>query len=120
MTKTAALVESLNTAFSSQIQTLIVAHDEVTLECNVADLKPLLTQLRDNVPFLFDELIDVCAVDYLHYGQYDWETDPATELGFSRGVEAREERATIWDKPRFAVVYHLLSTHNNHRLRVKV
>ena len=120
MTKTAVLVENLMTEFSALIQTLTVAYNEVTLECGVADLKRLMVQLRDSPVFLFDELMDVCAVDYLHYGQYDWETEPSTEFGFSRAVEAREERAVIWDKPRFAVVYHLLSTHKNHRLRVKV
>ncbi len=48
-------------------------------------------------------------MDYLLYGTYDWETDSATEKGFSRGVEAQEAKAFATNKPRFAVVYHLLS-----------
>ena len=59
-------------------------------------------------------------VDYLHYGEYDWETETATDKGFSRAVESQESRAFILDKPRFAVVYHLLSISKNHRLRLKV
>jgi NADH-quinone oxidoreductase subunit C len=76
--------------------------------------------LRDNKPFCFDQLIDLCGVDYLYYGDYDWKTESATENGFSRGVERQETRAWDMDKPRFAVVYHLLSTSKNQRLRVKV
>lgn len=120
MTKTETLIERLNTEVADYIQTLVVAHNEVTIDCTVANLKPLLLQLRDHSGFGFDQLIDICAVDYLYYGQYDWETEPATERGFSRAVEARESTATVWDKPRFAVVYHLLSTQKNHRIRVKV
>lgn len=120
MTKIETLVDQLNQEFADRMQSLTIAHDEVTMECPVTDILRLLRSLRDHAAFLFDQLIDVCAVDYLYYGQYDWETEPATERGFSRAVEAREETAFHWSKPRFAVVYHLLSTQKNHRLRVKV
>lgn len=120
MTKAETLVTQLNKEVSEYILTLTFANDEVTIDCSVVDLISLLLQLRDNPAFLCDQLIDVCAVDYLHYGQYDWETEPATELGFSRAVEVGESKACVWDKPRFAVVYHLLSTVKNHRIRVKV
>ncbi len=95
-------------------------HHEVTLECSVEHIKSVLMTLRQVPAFFFDELIDLCAVDYLTFGVYDWETEVATERGFSRGVEAQESRAYVMDKPRFAVVYHLLSTVLNHRIRVKV
>lgn len=119
MTKIESLVEYLNTEFALSIQTLDVSRQEITVECAVPDLKPLLQQLRDNPFFSFDQLIDICAVDYLYYGASDWETDPATERGFSRAVERQESRTFDWTKPRFAVVYHLLSTVKNHRIRVK-
>ena len=32
--------------------------------------------------FDFDQLIDLCGVDYLLYGEYDWETESATEPVF--------------------------------------
>jgi NADH-quinone oxidoreductase subunit C len=120
MTKNDYLVEQLKSELSSYISTLTVAHDEVTIEADVSNLKAAMLELRDIDAFCFDQLIDLCAVDYLLYGQYDWETDTATEKGFSRGVERQEVKACTLDKPRFAVVYHLLSTKNNHRLRVKV
>lgn len=118
MTKIESLVEQLNSEFSSIIQTLTVAHQEISIECAVTNLKSMLQQLRDNTSFSFNQLIDVCAVDYLYYGEYDWETMPATEKGFSRAVERQESQAVKWTKPRFAVVYHLLSTVKNQRLRV--
>lgn len=120
MTKIDSLVDQLKTEFAADIQTLTVLCNEVTLEITVPVLKSIMLQLRDNHEYLFDQLIDVCAVDYLYYGQYDWETDAATERGFSRAVERQESTACAWNKPRFAVVYHLLSTKKNHRLRVKV
>jgi len=93
---------------------------EVTLETDVAQLKSVLHQLREHVDFSFEMLIDLCAVDYLTYGQSEWETQSTTEHGFSRGV-VRDENLTNGTsmKSRFAVVYHLLSIKHNQRLRVK-
>ena len=120
MTKHDNLVERLHDESMQSLASVSIAHDEVTVECDLASLKSVLYQLRDMPLFAFDELIDLCVVDYLLYGVYDWETHLATENGFSRGVERQETRACAWDKPRFAVVYHLLSTQHNHRLRLKV
>lgn len=120
MTKLTKLAEKLTTEFKGLFSSLSLANEELTLECTVKALKAILNQLRVHELFLFDQLIDLCAVDYLLYGEYDWETDSATESGFSRGVERQEARAYALTKPRFAVVYHLLSTQKNHRIRVKV
>lgn len=120
MTKNNLLVEQLNAKLANHITELSSAYGEVTLECTAENLIPIMLELRDHDLFLFDQLIDLCGVDYLNYGVYDWETNSATENGFSRGVERQEPRAYLMDKPRFAVVYHLLSTKKNHRLRVKL
>ncbi len=120
MTKSDYLVKQLNAELAEYIKQITCAHNEVTLECEIHQVKALLHSLRDMDVFFFDQLIDLCGVDYLHYGQFDWKTDSATENGFSRGVEPKKRQASTLDKPRFAVVYHLLSTKHNHRLRVKV
>ena len=72
------------------------------------------------------EEIAGCGVDFLGYGQVEWETTDATRDGFSRGVEGmgpgrfdwkgRPEAAHI--EQRFAVVVHLLSHTHNARLRM--
>lgn len=96
------------------------AFGEINIECSVEHIEKLLNLLKTHQSFAFDMLIDVCAVDYLKFGEYDWETDSATESGFSRGVELQASSCKMKERPRFAVVYHLLSIKNNHRCRVKV
>ncbi len=120
MTKNDYLVEQLKAELTNHIADLSIAYDEVTIECEAKNLKSIMLGLRDLEQFAFDQLIDLCGVDYLRYGEYDWETDSATEHGFSRGVERNESKEYVLDKPRFAVVYHLLSTKKNHRLRVRL
>jgi NADH-quinone oxidoreductase subunit C len=63
--------------------------------------------------------MDVCGVDYLDYGFSEWATEETTLTGFSRGVESEPKRVIPWHKPRFAVVYHLLSVSLNHRIRLR-
>lgn len=120
MTKNEFLVEQLNAELATHICAMNTEYNEVTIECNAQNLIPIMFELRDREVFSFDQLVDLCGVDYLQYGEYDWETESATENGFSRGVERQEAKAYAMDKPRFAVVYHLLSTKKNHRLRVKL
>jgi len=120
MTKHDYLAERLHAELASSLVSVNVECNEITAECEKKAIKAVLLQLRDQAEFAFDQLIDLCVVDYLTYGEYDWETDAATENGFSRGVEDQEFKAYTFNKPRFAVVYHLLSTTKNHRLRLKV
>jgi len=91
---------------------LTLPADELVACCQV---------LRDESTFRFEQLIDVCCMDYLTYGTSEWQTESATSQGFSRAVD-REHAAqpSVWDKPRFAVIYQLLSLHHNHRLRLRV
>ena len=70
-------------------------------------------------------LMDLCGVDYLSYGQDEWDTSSATSTGFSRGVSGGQlgegaVEASYQPVRRFAVVYHFLSITHNHRLRLKV
>ncbi len=50
-------------------------------------------QLRDE--FGFEQLIDLCGVDYLSYGSDEWDTDVSSE-GFSRGVEGKAMGRFVW------------------------
>ncbi len=120
MSEQNTLFEQLKNEFAEQLLSIHSEYGEITIESRPSAIIEVLSQLRDNHHFAFDQLIDICAVDYLYYGEYDWETEQATESGFSRAVEKNEEREFNYDKPRFAVVYHLLSTEKNQRIRVKV
>lgn len=92
--------------------------DCVTIEVAPENLFSVCKTLRDT--FHFEELIDVCGVDYADYGISHWRTLDTTETGFSRGVDEVGQRKTAWSKPRFASVYHLLSISKNERIRIKV
>ncbi len=95
-------------------------HGEVTVEVAPNNLLALARRLRDEDGLHFEQLIDLCGVDYSTYGEMEWETDHASGTGFSRGVEPGTHDPDVeWDKPRFAVVYHLLSLTNNKRLRIR-
>ena len=96
---------------------------ELTFEVRLDELLSVATALRDEEAFYFETLIDLCGVDYLSYGESEWQTQSATDSGFSRGV-TREvvipDPDSAYDPRRFAVVYHLLSIRHNHRLRLRV
>lgn len=122
--KAKALIDSLSNAGLPGISEVTTAYGEVTAVVEAQHLIEVATSLRDT--HNFEQLSDLCAVDYLHYGVDEWETGGS---GFSRGVSAvavgrlsfgDEAPAYDEDKPRFAVVYHLLSLKNNQRLRLKV
>ena len=120
MTKQEQLVHALLATWPESAGCIVQAFHEVTLTCTLDKLVATLTLLREHACFAFDQLIDLCGVDYLTYGECDWETASASSDGFSRGVECQPATTVLDNGPRFAVVYHLLSTTHNHRLRVKV
>ena len=106
--------------FSSWIQNSKIENDELTLEIDPHYLRDICFMLRDKPKYAFTTLIDLCGVDYLHYGRSEWQTQTTTRTGFGRAVKADfSELEEKWTKPRFAVVYHLLSLENNHRLRLR-
>ena len=72
---------------------------ELTVDLSVEALHSTCKKLHSGENFAFDTLIDICGVDYLNY---------------------RKEAGEVWQQPRFAVVYHLLSTTRNQRLRLRV
>jgi len=92
----------------------------VTVELSAKNLLFVCEKLKSEPCFSFDILIDVCGIDYSDYGISHWRTHETTESGFSRGVDEQGEHVIQWSKPRFASVYHLLSTQNNQRVRLKV
>jgi NADH-quinone oxidoreductase subunit C len=68
---------------------------EVTVVVKSADYIQAMQTLRDDPALRFEEMIDLCGVDYSQYGE------------------------GTWDGARYAVVVHLLSLANNWRVRVR-
>lgn len=95
-TKIEILETALRNVLGDQVRSLAVALGEVTVVVGAADYLSVMRVLRDHSDLRFEELIDLCGVDYSTYGD------------------------GIWEGPRFAVVSHLLSIAHNWRLRVRV
>lgn len=113
------LLAELTSHFGEKITDSKIDCDELTIEVNGDDLYNVCYALKEEKKFDFSQCIDLCGVDYLTYGMTQWETEGATESGFSRGVDPDQPREAQWNKPRFGVVYHLLSLSHNSRLRVR-
>lgn len=123
MTDITTLCSQINERCANWIVSTKVALNELTVEVKSENLLEFCRLLRDDVAFDYKLLVDVCGVDYLHYGLDDWETESATGKGFGRGVTVRLQEEPTEFHPRvhrFAVVYHLLSLTKNHRLRLRV
>ncbi len=126
-TPATSLAERLAARFGDTL-TISTQRNEITAELAAADLIAVATALRDEPGFRFTELIDLCGVDYLGYGQTEWDTTDISWTGFSRGVEGQAMGRFDWagrprghDEPRrFASVVHLLSIEHNRRLRLRV
>ncbi len=113
------LVNSLAQSFGEALIDAYVEHGQAVIELKPQHLLAVCRSLKKDAAYSFEQLVDLCGVDYSTYGKADWETESTSSTGFSRGVSKEifdDESAT---KPRFAVVYHLLSLENNQRLRVR-
>jgi NADH-quinone oxidoreductase subunit C len=95
-TKLELLAEQLKLALGEGISNFSVELSEITIECKVDNLLEVCAKLRDHAELKFEQLIDLCGVDYSDYkdGQYEG--------------------------ARYAVVLHLLSVSLNQRVRLKV
>lgn len=115
------LATKIHDRFQGLIQSSAIAADELTIEIAPQHLREICQTLRSEQDFKFELMIDIAGVDYLDYGVSEWETEKATSRGFERGVEkTKKQRVIPWNKPRFAVVYHLLSITHNQRIRLRV
>ena len=114
------LASRLGERFADALTQVITHVGEVTIEVKREHYLAVCKALRDEAPFKFEQLMDVCGVDYIDYGVSEWTTDDATGSGFERGVERSREDRPERVGPRFAAVLHLLSVTNNQRLRVRV
>tara|TARA_R110000868_G_scaffold144960_4_gene364527 strand:- start:47440 stop:48081 length:642 start_codon:yes stop_codon:yes gene_type:complete len=119
MTDLTTLQSQIQQRFNDDVLSSVIALDELTIEVPREKIKNICMALRDEPAYEFEQLVDVCGVDYLEYGSAQWQTESSTSTGFERGVENDIEHDSNWTKPRFAVVYHLLSINKNQRLRIR-
>jgi NADH-quinone oxidoreductase subunit C len=94
-TKLEALAQALGAALGEGAQ-VSTALGEVTVKVKAADYLASMFILRDDPTLRFEQLLDLCGVDYSTHGE------------------------GTWDGLRFAAVSHLLSLTHNWRVRVRV
>jgi len=102
VTRLENLTEGLKLALGDKLSKLSIHVGEITIECKASDLIEVCTTLRDRAELKFEQLMDLCGVDYVQYG-----------------LDADDVEAD-WQGLRFATVYHLLSISLNQRVRLKV
>ena len=95
-TRLETLQAALQAALGEAVGSLRQEHGELTLTVAAADYLRAARLLRDDPTLAFEQLIDLCGVDYSDY------------------------RNRPWEGLRFCVVSHLLSVRHNWRLRLKV
>ena len=106
------LKQKLSKAFGKK--NVSESFNELTLNIESENVLEVCQKLKDE--FQFEILMDLCGIDYLIYGESDWNGN-ASSSGFGRARQA--QKSTNQKDQRFGVVYHLLSVSNNQRLRVK-
>ncbi len=101
----ASRLETLTTVLQASLGDLLVsaaiALGELTVVVKAENLLTVAEKLRDSPELKFEQLIDLCGMDYSAFGRVDGDD-------------------VAWNGQRFAVVYHLLSISYNCRLRVRV
>lgn len=117
MTKPTQMRELLQSKLADMLQSCEIKNKTCVIEVAARDLKAVCLILRDDAALKFECLMDVAGVDYSLYGQSQWDTRTVTSTGFSRGVDREMTMQT--DRPRFAVVYQLLSVSHNHRIMLR-
>ena len=91
--KLEVLSQNLQKHLGEQIRSQQIALGEITIDVDAADYLAVMTALRDEPELRFEQLMDLCGVDYSTYSQ--------------------------WSGKRFAAVSHLVSITHNWRLRVR-
>jgi NADH-quinone oxidoreductase subunit C len=96
MSRLDTLEAALKAVIGERAKALVRDRGELTLTVASVDYPAVALSLRDHAELQFEQLIDLCGVDYSHY------------------------RDQPWEGPRYCIVSHLLSVSNNWRLRLKV
>jgi NADH-quinone oxidoreductase subunit C len=90
------LLAALENVLGDRIVKQVCARGEITITVSAEDYQTTALVLQEDHELAFEQLIDLCGVDYSTY------------------------KDQVWEGPRYCVVLHLLSLRHNWRLRLKV
>jgi len=130
------LTATLRSTLGDRLVSLSTALGEVTVAVRSEHLLAAAEVLRDAPALRFEQLVDLCGVDYAGYGKVAQgpalseddsdvpypETLPAGNQTQPENGHAPQPTSPLEREPgaRFAVVYHLLSVRHNQRVRMRV
>ena len=96
MNRLDTLQAALEAVLGARVKRLVREREEITVTVVAGDYLAATMLLRDHADLSFEQLIDLCGVDYSSY------------------------KDVAWEGSRYCVVSHLLSVSKNWRLRLKV
>jgi NADH-quinone oxidoreductase subunit C len=96
MSRLDTLQAALETVLGDKLKKLVRDRGEISITVAAADYEAVALTLRDHAELHFEQLIDLCGLDYSSY------------------------KDQAWEGARYGVVSHLLSVNQNWRLRLKV
>jgi NADH-quinone oxidoreductase subunit C len=125
--RNAGMARRIRDVLGDRLVSLTEVRRQLIAEIQPTEWVEACRALRDDDELDFDLMMDLCGVDYLGYGDDEWETGEATSTGYSRGIDELGPGRFDWaERPeaeaipnRFAVVVQLLSLKNNRRLRLR-
>ena len=95
MSKLDDLQTALESVLGTTLKKLVRDRGEITIHVSAADYLEAARRLRDDPALQFEQLLDLCGLDYSSY------------------------KDQAWEGPRFCVASHLLSISKNWRVRLK-
>jgi len=96
MTRIETLQAAIQSVLGDKLKSIVSSRGEVTITVSADNYLTAALALRDDPSLQFEQLIDLCGVDYSEY------------------------KDSPWEGPRYCVVNHLLSVAQNWRVRLKV
>lgn len=95
---------------------------DIVIETTSVNLIEVCLFLKNDKTCQFEQLIDVCGIDYSEYRKTNWDVSTVSDTGFSRGTSV-VLRSTVFkeyqESIRFVMVYQLLSFSRNWRIYIK-
>lgn len=115
------ILDVIKEKFGENINCFINTNGESVIDVSSDFVYDLCLFLKNEDKLLFEQLSDLCGVDFLTYGINDWEVLDSCNSGFSRAVKniSNIKNHFYSDEFRFCVVYNLLSLTKNTRIRVR-
>ncbi len=119
----------VQTGLAGKLTAVKYEFGELTLDIPSNQWLEVARFLRHDEKLAFHQLTDLCGVDYLSFGDAEWDVTTASRSGFSRAVQQAQpvDLFDFADKPadtaiqgqRYAVVAHLISVQHNLRIRMR-